>query len=50
MKRQRVLLPTANRANRRLLELCLAGDYQVLAAAEDNVLDIPFDLGILTWP
>ena len=50
MKSQRVLLLTANRANRRLLELCLARDYQVLAAAEDDVLDIPFDLGILDAP
>lgn len=50
MKSQRILLLTANRANRRLLEEYLSRDYQVIAAGEDNVLDIPFDLGILDAP
>ncbi len=47
MKTHRVLVLTANQSNRRHLEECLSREYQVVVAGPDNVLDIPFDLGVL---
>ena len=50
MKARRILLLTAHRANRHLLEARLSREYQVLAAGGANVLDVSFDLGILDAP
>ena len=47
MKKLRILLLTANRANRRILEDFLSRDFEVISASHDDVFDIPFDMGIL---
>lgn len=50
MKNDRVLILSANHANRHLLEKLLAKDYQILSAVGDDVLDVPFDAAILDLP
>ncbi len=50
MKKPRLLILTANRANRTLLENSLANEYEVVTAAGDDILDISFDLTILDAP